>query len=316
MDDGVVQTALSRARLKRALHVCGAILCLLAVALLLRRGLALGDALGESLTRIAPAAFAAALGLYVGASLLLGLVWCLLVRMVADARPRFRPLFAAHLRAQLAKYLPGNVFHLAYRHLATRGEGVGHRALVLALALESVFVVAAAAILALGVASDPRLDALTPHVHQLIWAAPLLALVAWIGVTIGARRWRAGRSARGVAASAAAALAIDIVFFILAGCALRLLSEHPAALPIEAWLGWLALAWAAGYVTPGAPAGLGLREAVLVLALAPPLGDADALAIVLAYRLLTLMADGILALTGFVLSRDRSAVGSAPPARS
>ena len=311
-----MQTALSRIRLQRALHACGVILCLLAVALLLRRGMVLGDALGERLTRISPAAFAIALGLYVGAGLLLGLVWCLLVRMVADARPRFRPLFVAHLRAQLAKYLPGNVFHLAYRHVSARSEGVGHRALAVALALESVFVIAAAAILALGVASDPRLDALVPRAYQLIRAAPLLALIAWIGVIIGARRWSGGgRSSRAIAASSAIALAIDIVFFVLAGCALRLLSEHPAALPTAAWLGWLALAWAAGYVTPGAPAGIGLREAVLVLALGPALGQADALAVALAYRLLTLIADGILALTGFVLARNPGATDSAPSTR-
>jgi uncharacterized membrane protein YbhN (UPF0104 family) len=51
-----------------------------------------------------------------------------------------------------------------------------------------------------------------------------------------------------------------------------------------------------------------LREAVLVLGLRNVLGEADALAVALAYRLLTLIADGVLATIGFAIPmRERTA---------
>jgi hypothetical protein len=304
VDDGLVQAALTRARLKRVAGIAGAVLCIVAVALLVRRGIALGDSLGEQLQRIPAATFALALGLYVGGGLLLAAGWVLLVRLASAAGPRAAPLFVGHLRAQLAKYLPGNVFHLAYRHIAARREGVGHRALALALVLESVLVIAAGAILGLGVASDPRLDALAPWARQLVWVAPVLALLAWVGVGVVGRR---GGFAQLAPARTAplffAVLALDLAFFVLAALALRMLCEQPSALPFAAWCGWLALAWALGYVTPGAPAGIGLREAVLALGLAPVLGEAGALALALAYRLLTLVADAVLALAGFAMLR-------------
>jgi len=53
---------------------------------------------------------------------------------------------------------------------------------------------------------------------------------------------------------------------------------------------------------PGAPAGLGLREAVLMLGLSPVLGEPEALALALVYRLLTVAADAVLAGIGFALS--------------
>lgn len=308
--------------LRRAAGIAGSLLCLLAAGFLLRRGWALGDALGDALARIPPAALAAALGVCLGANLLLGGAWSLLVRMVATATPQTPPLFAAHLRAQLAKYLPGNVFHFAYRHVAAVRQGVSHRALGAALLLESVLLLTAAAIFALGVATDPRLAALAPHARGLIWVAPAVAVLAWFGsVALGRRSGLAQLAPRRTAPYFVTVLLSYLVFFALSALALRLLSAAPLALPFGAWCGWLALAWAVGYVTPGAPAGLGLREAVLALGLAPAVGDADALALALAYRLLTVVTDGVLALIGFAVPRrpgpaallDRAP--EAPPSR-
>jgi len=308
-----VQAALTRTLLKRAASVAGILLFLIATALLVRRGIALGDSLGERLTRTSPAAFAMALGVYVGASLLLGVAWALLVRSASGTRPRVAPLFVAQLCAQLAKYLPGNVFHLAYRHLAARREGVGHRALAAALALESILLITAAAILATGVVSDPRLGTLASWAPDLVWIAPLLALLAWLGISVGGQRFGlADTSPSRTLPALAAVLALDLVFFVLAGCSLRLLCDQPAGLPYAAWFGWLALAWAVGYVTPGAPAGLGLREAVLSLGLAPVLGAAEALAIALLYRLVTVAADALLAGIGFALLRRTASSHVAP----
>jgi len=291
--------------LKRAATIAGGLLCVIAAALLIKRGIALGDALGDRLSQVRPAAFATALGLYFGGSLLLGYAWIVLVRSVASGRPRAWPLFRAHLRAQVAKYLPGNVFHFAYRHVAARREGVAHASLAAALALEASLLLAAAGVIALGVVADPRLDHLVPWARHAVWLAPLFAIAAWLALSFIAPRFGVPKKPMSQRApKLALVLAINIVFFLLAGCALRELHPMPEALPFSAWFGWLALAWLVGYVTPGAPAGLGLREAVLVLGLSPTLGDSEALAIALLYRLVTVIADGVLATAGFIGSRS------------
>lgn len=292
--------------LKRAAGFAGAALCVVAATLLLRRGLQLGDVLLERLAKIPPAAFGAALALYGAGAAALGLAWVLLVRAAAASPVHARPLFVAHLRSQLAKYLPGNVFHFAYRHIAARREGLGHRALGGALALESVLLIAAAAMLAAGVASDPRLDGLAPWLRWVVRGAPVAAIAVALAASFAMRRLgpAGGRPSR-LLSTSAIVTAIDLAFFLLAACALRLLCAQPSLLPFAAWCGWLALAWIAGYVTPGAPGGLGLREAVLVLGLGPVLGEAEALAVAFAYRLVTIGADALLAGAGFAL-RDRA----------
>lgn len=291
---------LKTATVRRAVAIAGALLCVVALALLVRRGVALGTELGDRLQKISILQFAGALAAYVAGAAALAFTWALLVRTAVGHAVDTRLLVVAHLRSQLAKYLPGNVFHFAYRHLAARRQGVGHAALGTALALESILLIAAAAILAFGVTADPRVDAMLPWARRLVWLAPLLACVAVLVATGGARRF--GFAATGGSSPSAASVgvfAIDAVFFVLAAFALRLLCAQPEAMPFGAWCGWLSLAWAVGYVTPGAPAGIGLREAVLALGLAPVLGPSDALALALAYRLLTVVADALLAGVGF-----------------
>ena len=52
-----------------------------------------------------------------------------------------------------------------------------------------------------------------------------------------------------------------------------------------------ATAWTLGFLTPGAPAGLGVREAVLVALLTPSAGEPAALTAALAFRAATLGGD-------------------------
>jgi uncharacterized membrane protein YbhN (UPF0104 family) len=63
------------------------------------------------------------------------------------------------------------------------------------------------------------------------------------------------------------------------------------------------VAWIAGVLTPGMPAGLGVREAILVQGLSPLLGAAEALACALLFRLLTTLADAIVFGIGMLMLR-------------
>ena len=62
------------------------------------------------------------------------------------------------------------------------------------------------------------------------------------------------------------------------------------------------LAWMAGTVAVGAPAGVGVREAILTLGLEPVLGPGPAAVVALALRLVTLGGDLLTALAGGWLS--------------
>ena len=299
MDDGAVPTALNP--LRRAANVGGTLLCVVAIVFLARRGYTLGVSIGDGFARIGAGAFAVAIACYAAAAAMLGVAWVALVRIAAGHRVAAAPLYTSHLRAQLAKYLPGNVFHVAYRHVAARRAGVGHAPLALALGMETLLIVASAGTFSLGVSSDARIVAIAPWAHALAWAAWALPVAGAVAVSLYARR--AGRriAMSNLLRGIAGVLAIYLAFIALSALALRSLAPGGGGLSIGGWCGWFALAWVLGYVMPGAPAGLGVRETVLVLGLGPALGDAQALVIALAYRLVTVVVDAALAGIGFVL---------------
>ena len=68
--------------------------------------------------------------------------------------------------------------------------------------------------------------------------------------------------------------------------------------------GIFATAWVAGFVTPGAPAGIGIREVILVAALTPLYGNGTAIGIAAVLRLVTVLGDGMTFLVGIFLSKS------------
>jgi uncharacterized membrane protein YbhN (UPF0104 family) len=54
-----------------------------------------------------------------------------------------------------------------------------------------------------------------------------------------------------------------------------------------------AIAWLAGYLVPGAPGGLGVREAMMLIVLSPVLGAGAAVGLSLTLRLTTMLADAV-----------------------
>lgn len=60
------------------------------------------------------------------------------------------------------------------------------------------------------------------------------------------------------------------------------------------------VSWLVGFVVPGAPGGIGIREATIVLLLGPVVGEADALAFSFLMRVIAVLGDAVLFLFGKV----------------
>jgi uncharacterized membrane protein YbhN (UPF0104 family) len=98
----------------------------------------------------------------------------------------------------------------------------------------------------------------------------------------------------------------SIVMWLLYGLHTWLLADglggHGGRLLLLA-IGSYALSWVAGFLVVIAPAGLGVREAALVLGLRSVLPASAALAVSVLSRLLMTLADVLLALVSLLLGR-------------
>jgi glycosyltransferase 2 family protein len=213
-----------------------------------------------------------------------------------------------YARSGIAKYLPGNVFHLVGRQLLGRALGVSQARLALATAAEialsllSVCLLAAAAfaalpgpiprgasLLALGLGVLAAIAVVSPNLLRRIapWTAPVIDRV------IG--------DARG--GEFAVALALNLAFFLclalIAGSVFRALTGE--ALPLMRVGAVYLCAWLAGYIVPGASGGLGVREAALLVLLDGAADESAVLAFALAMRLQSVLGDLFLFAASYAL---------------
>lgn len=247
---------------------------------------------------------------------------------------RLRELFAIIGITQFAKYVPGNVAQYIGRVGMSLAHGIPARPLAVTLIVETLLVIAAAIVMGVGTGalSEVGLQAVRHHGAQLALIAAVVVL-AIIGLFVFRRiapallRRFAPRYAPALdgtllppQASLAWALASYCAMYICMGIGLILLAHFllPEA-PHDHWLliAVFALAWVVGFVTPGAPGGLGVREGLMLLMLAPVYATASAGILVIALRIATTLGDVIVLVAGVVVMpryKGMLSASSKPPA--
>jgi len=231
---------------------------------------------------------------YASGVLVLGFAWASLQRAFAATGFSARPV-STYLVTQIGKYLPGNVAQYVGRHLLLRRAGLGHVPLLACAFAETLSLGVAACLFAARFAGR----------WAPAFSAPLvasLAIVIFAGTILAAsvvhRRWPWLSSRLPVLEPGwlVAALALHLLFFVLMGTTLLCIAmttvaaqDRLAALPAMAAVA--ATSWMAGYVVPGAPAGLGVREAVLIALMAQLQPGADGLVLAAGFRVATFGGD-------------------------
>ncbi|PFG38680.1 hypothetical protein ATJ97_1166 [Georgenia soli] len=217
--------------------------------------------------------------------------------------------------SQLGKYLPGGVWNfLAAAEMGTdlripRRRSISVMMVAILVSIVTAMILAAAA-LAVGPAE------LAGEYGWVAWFLPVLVLLLVPPVlnrllSVALRLTRRPPlekpvSVRGVAASALWAL----LGWVLAGVQVWLvISALGAPRSLETFAlaaGGYALAWTIGFVVVVVPAGVGVREAVLAVALAGHLGAGSVVVTVLLSRVLLTAADFLLGLVASADVRHRS----------
>lgn len=267
----------------------------------------------------------AALALYLLQFATSGLAWHLWLRAIGEPT---RPGLAIALTslAQFAKYVPGSIAqHIARVALAAR-YGMSGAGVVISIGLETGWSLAAGAGIAVMAAVILGLP-----LFQGIADTTVVTLLALIGVTLivpSLGIWLLGRQRPAWLArwlgpeplrhpNLATILGCCLLYalnHVICGVILTLLGAQmfgATEAPLLFTIGVFALSWMAGLVVLVAPGGIGVREAVLMAGLTPVYGPATALAMAIAYRVISTLGDGLGFLFGLLLERRLGKAGAA-----
>ncbi|MDB5764637.1 MAG: hypothetical protein JWQ21_3632 [Herminiimonas sp.] len=218
---------------------------------------------------------------------------------------------------QMAKYLPGNVGQHIGRAAMSMTRGIAIQPFLLTVFSETLLALLAALIIGMAGAffSQAGLASFT-SAHQAIFV-PLL-----VGVLIAAlllyrplvpRLLKRFAPAYGNSSLAGLlphsstllkALAAYCLNYVMIGIGIFLMAtvllpeaKHDFMLLLASF----ALAWVAGFFTPGAPAGLGVREVIMLGMLSASYPGPSALLIIVAFRLATILGDSLCFLAGYAM---------------
>jgi hypothetical protein len=232
-------------------------------------------------------------------------------------------------QANIAKYLPGNVLHFAGRQVLGARYGWPQAGIATASLLEvGLFVLLPAALAALALTATGADLGPLGRSGQL----GLVVLAAALGlacVLFAARlaRWLpppVGRLVARLELPRPAAILPALLYFLLFFVGMSLIAwwlygvvtgrAAPADLPLLA--GAFLVSWLLGFIVPGAPGGIGVREGTFALFGGVLLGQEGLVVVALLLRLVTLMGEGLLFLLALHLARRSTPAASVSVGRT
>ena len=270
-----------RCFLRRWLHIIGGMLGLLGVVFVVMRlntysqqiDLARFDARAWSMIGMLALVYGAA-------NLLLAQAWWHLLAFF-DVTVGRKWAVKVYGLSQVAKYVPGNIFHLAGRQTLGMAAGLPARALAKSALLELGLIAVAGAMFGL-LAAPLMWSDLTVPVSSGVFGAMAVGVVLIL-------RWL-------LSPSVGAALVWQIFFLAISGAVFMgvLALVSPSAVSFSTFsplCGAYVIAWLVGLVTPGAPAGVGVRELVLLFLIGGQVEQVDLFLAIVLGRLVTVGGD-------------------------
>lgn len=217
---------------------------------------------------------------YGAANTLLARAWWKLLCFL-QASARWDRSWRIYGISQISKYVPGNIFHLAGRQAMGMAEGLPGWILAKSTLWE-LGLVSLAGVIFVFLSGKFLMPVLPFYV-------PLLAFVgAFLLADVAIGHWFGSKVASAFAWQVAFLIISGLVFL---GVLVMITPQTMDPILLPGLCGAYVIAWFAGFVTPGAPAGVGVRELALLFLLKGYVAEADLLLAVVIGRMVTVVGD-------------------------
>lgn len=238
---------------------------------------------------------------YAGASFFLSSAWYQILSSLSTHSLSVQFIRSIYVRSQIAKYIPGNVMHIASRHISLNRLGISHKPLALASLTEIIGLVSAASTFA--VIGSVLFGIRGEYIQQQqlyygLAVSGIFLLFLPIIFKVSLRLFPASRNLLVNPRLQRVLLRTYceyLLFFAIAGAILvGLVFQVQGSLGfnnILAIIACFSISWLAGFIAPGAPSGIGIRETILVVSLDKILLTGNGVLIAILFRLITVAGD-------------------------
>lgn len=206
------------------------------------------------------------------------------------------------IKANIGKYIPGNVMHFVQRNLFASGMGISQKQLAVSTIFELLSYVIVALLLAVLTSGSGLLAVIKTYfgdklllVTALIIAGLAIIVIAYFILKRKIKELISDYERNDFFKTLLKVMLIQMITLSMLGVVMLILvlyatgirSLEVSGIVISTYI----VAWVLGFVVPGASGGMGIREMALLLLLGPVLGNELVLSLALVHRLITIIGD-------------------------
>jgi uncharacterized membrane protein YbhN (UPF0104 family) len=299
--------------LKISIQIFGILVTIIALIFAIKKTLIIGQSNWDKLLNVRVLLITVFGGVAYGLdSIFLAWAWQKLLIWFGEPA-KLKLCIAIYGRSQIAKYIPGNFFQLPSRHVMGAQVGFNHPAQIGAAIYEIIGLIASAGMIAsIGFSIETYFGNSIALALKVIILFILIFLTSQFFMSyfnIGRKLGFPNRSISDGMKHFLPVWAFYLVFFVLAGVIFWGIVGTTTGLwldvPIQSLVSIFAISWLTGFLTPGAPAGIGVREATIILILSGFIGEPSAVLVAIISRLIVTVGDLVFwAFSNFLSVRD------------
>ncbi|NLL77709.1 MAG: hypothetical protein GX235_10775 [Clostridiales bacterium] len=256
---------------------------------------------------------------------ILSFAWKVALEYLGNTKIDYEDIWPIYMKANIGKYLPGNVMHYIERNLFASGIGLSQILIAAGSILEIVLIVITALIMSFIFLNDKifivLINVLNIKFIYLLVIFGVLSILIFCICLFNKEKviilWKEIKeqkySTRKFIFTVLKILLLYAAVLFSYGFCFALIGSYIFGISLSVKMfGYLIscyiLAWLAGYCIPGAPGGIGVREFVLILLAETIMGDSNILIAVVIQRLFGILGDilGYLLSTVKFIRRDKN----------
>ena len=227
------------------------------------------------------------------------LAWKKNLEMFSPQKAHSADILYIYTRANLAKYIPGNVMHFVSRNVLGSELGLSHKQMGLSSVIEVIFQIIVIIIFILILVADSLFHSIRLAVSSgqmsfgmiIAMVAVITAIIAAALVYLIKKHKSMHLRPKNLLFSSAYYVLFCIINSAAFALVILLTRDGTNGYSLITLSGYYMLAWFLGFITPGAPSGLGVREYIMIVLFTPVYPQPQILALIIVMRIVTVLGD-------------------------
>ena len=214
--------------------------------------------------------------------ILLAFAWRIILQILEKQKLSLEVIYI-YLYSSIFKYLPGNVFHYVNRQIATNKVGVKHKTLLLSNVFEASILIVIALTFSIFILQKQNFNSMNSSESIIVFLVVMMILIVLYYLYRHTLVVKVFNS-----------VVILYSFYLLSsGVLCYLLINYILNINISFFMciSMYSIAWVGGFVIPGAPAGIGVREGIFLYVSLGVLSPSSAIIVITTLRLISTLSE-------------------------